>query len=110
MARRPRRNHSPTFEAKVAVAAIKGEKTPLISPGEIPAFAFNSGTSARTLDHHSSGSSSAHPGSMEWRSTGLEASASTRSGNAISSPVVDVVPMSRPKMQSIFSAARSRHP
>lgn len=27
MARRPRRNHSPAFEAKVAVAAIKGEKT-----------------------------------------------------------------------------------
>jgi transposase len=27
MARRPRRNHSPAFKAKVAVAAIKGEKT-----------------------------------------------------------------------------------
>lgn len=27
MARRPRRNHSPSFKAKVAVAAIKGEKT-----------------------------------------------------------------------------------
>ncbi len=27
MARRPRRNHSPVFKAKVAVAAIKGEKT-----------------------------------------------------------------------------------
>ena len=27
MARRPRRNHSPAFEARVAVAAIKGEKT-----------------------------------------------------------------------------------
>jgi len=27
MARRPRRNHSPEFKAKVAVAAIKGEKT-----------------------------------------------------------------------------------
>ncbi len=26
-ARRPRRNHSPAFKAKVAVAAIKGEKT-----------------------------------------------------------------------------------
>ncbi|MGP9803825.1 transposase, partial [Paracoccus sp. NSM] len=26
MARRPRRNHSPGFKAKVAVAAIKGEK------------------------------------------------------------------------------------
>lgn len=25
--RRPRRNHSPAFKAKVAVAAIKGEKT-----------------------------------------------------------------------------------
>ena len=27
MARRARRNHSPAFKAKVAVAAIKGEKT-----------------------------------------------------------------------------------
>ena len=27
MARRPRRNHSPAFKAKVAVAAIKGERT-----------------------------------------------------------------------------------
>ena len=27
MARRPLRNHSPGFKAKVAVAAIKGEKT-----------------------------------------------------------------------------------
>jgi len=27
MLRRPRRNHTPTFKAKVALAAIKGEKT-----------------------------------------------------------------------------------
>ncbi len=27
MAKRPHRNHSPAFKAKVAVAAIKGEKT-----------------------------------------------------------------------------------
>ena len=27
MARHPRRNHSPAFKVKVAVAAIKGEKT-----------------------------------------------------------------------------------
>ena len=27
MSRRPRRDHSPTFKAKVALAAIKGEKT-----------------------------------------------------------------------------------
>lgn len=27
MSRRPRRNHSPTFKAKVALAAIRGEKT-----------------------------------------------------------------------------------
>jgi transposase len=27
MTRRPRRNHGPAFKAKVAVAAIKGEKT-----------------------------------------------------------------------------------
>ena len=27
MAKRPRRNHSLTFKAKVALAAVKGEKT-----------------------------------------------------------------------------------
>ena len=27
MAKRPRRNHSPTFKAKVALAAVKGDKT-----------------------------------------------------------------------------------
>ena len=27
MAKRPRRNHSPAFKAKVALAALKGEKT-----------------------------------------------------------------------------------
>ncbi|KZL05351.1 hypothetical protein PsAD2_04276 [Pseudovibrio axinellae] len=27
MTRRPRRNHSPAFRAKVALAAIRGEKT-----------------------------------------------------------------------------------
>ena len=27
MSRRPRRNHSPTFKAKVALAATKGDKT-----------------------------------------------------------------------------------
>lgn len=27
MGRRPRRNHSPAFKAKVALAAIRGEKT-----------------------------------------------------------------------------------
>ncbi|MDQ1231211.1 transposase [Sphingomonas sp. SORGH_AS 879] len=27
MSKRPRRNHSPAFKAKVAVAAVKGEKT-----------------------------------------------------------------------------------
>ena len=28
MSRRPRRNHTPAFKAKVALAAIKGDKTP----------------------------------------------------------------------------------
>jgi transposase len=27
MSKRPRRNHSPAFEAKVALAAVRGEKT-----------------------------------------------------------------------------------
>lgn len=43
MTRRPRRNHTPAFKAKVALAAIKGEKTlaelahqlSLISPAKL---------------------------------------------------------------------------
>jgi len=34
-ARRPHRNHSPAFKAKVAVAAIKGEKTLHAKIGEL---------------------------------------------------------------------------
>ena len=31
MARRPRRNHSPQFKAKVALEAVKGEQTITVS-------------------------------------------------------------------------------
>jgi len=33
MSKRPRRNHSPAFKAKVALAAVKGEKT-LVEPAQ----------------------------------------------------------------------------
>ena len=29
MSRRPRRNHTPAFKARVALAAIKGDRTPV---------------------------------------------------------------------------------
>ena len=35
MSRRPRRNHSPAFKAKVALAAVKGELT-LVCPPSAP--------------------------------------------------------------------------
>ncbi|QOL80857.1 hypothetical protein [Pseudooceanicola spongiae] len=40
MAGRPRRNHSPAFKAKMAVAAIKGEKTviELAQDFDLPTF------------------------------------------------------------------------
>lgn len=39
MTRRPRRNHSPAFKAKVALAAIRGEQTLVeLSQGHLPLF------------------------------------------------------------------------
>jgi transposase len=45
MTRRPRRNHTPAFQAKVALAAVKGEKTLAelarqfdVHPNQIPAW------------------------------------------------------------------------
>lgn len=35
MSKRPRRNHSPAFKAKVALAAVKGEKTLHAKIGEL---------------------------------------------------------------------------
>lgn len=39
MTRRPRRNHSPAFKARAALAAIKGERTPaeLVQPFDVHA-------------------------------------------------------------------------
>ncbi|WP_164884413.1 hypothetical protein [Paenirhodobacter populi] len=45
MGRRPRRNHSPAFKAKVAVAAIKGEKT-MIELAQVSTAAQKSATAA----------------------------------------------------------------
>ena len=44
MSRRPRRNHSPAFKAKVAIAAIKGERTiAQIARAAYDYFTFNVG-------------------------------------------------------------------
>jgi transposase len=72
MTRRPRRNHTPAFKAKVALAAIKGEKT----LAEL----------AQQFDVHANQIT-------QWRSQLLEGAADVFGGEARaepSSPTVDV--------------------
>ena len=72
MTRRPRRNHTPVFKAKVALAAIKGEKT----LAEL----------AQQFDVHANQIT-------QWRSQLLEGAADVFGGDArpdASAPAVDV--------------------
>ncbi len=57
MTRRPRRNHSPAFKAKVALAAVKGEKTLAelaqqfdVHPNQITAWKAQLGGGTERLD------------------------------------------------------------
>ena len=69
MAKRPRRNHSPAFKAKVALAAVKGEKT----LAEL----------AQQFD--------VHPNQVtQWKAQLLEGAVEVFAGGAASAPVVDV--------------------
>ena len=49
MTRRPRRNHTPTFKAKVALAAVKGDRTLRANLSIIPAK--QRGAADRMADH-----------------------------------------------------------
>lgn len=73
MSKRPRRNHSPSFKAKVALAAVRGEKT----LAEL----------AQEFD--------IHPTQIgEWRSQLLERAASVFGGDSDKSgPAVDLKPL-----------------
>ncbi len=69
MARRPRRNHLPQFKAKVALEAVRGEKT----LAEL----------AERFD--------VHPNQItQWKTQLLERSADVFGGNASKEPPVDV--------------------
>jgi len=70
MTRRPRRNHTPAFKAKVALAAIKGEKT----LAEL----------AQQFDVHANQIT-------QWRSQLLEGAADVFGGEARSEPAVPTV-------------------
>jgi transposase len=70
MTRRPRRNHTPAFKAKVALAAIKGEKT----LAEL----------AQQFDVHANQIT-------QWRSQLLEGAADVFGGEARSEPTTPTV-------------------
>ncbi len=94
MSKRPRRNHSPSFKAKVALAAVRGEKT----LAEL----------AQEFD--------IHPTQIgEWRSQLLERAASVFGGDSDKSePAVDLkalhAKMGQQALRSIFYPARSARP
>ena len=69
MSRRPRRNHSPAFKAKVAIAAIQGDRTV-----------------AELAQHFD-----VHPNQItQWKSQLLDRAAGAFDGNATVDPPVDV--------------------
>ena len=68
MSKRPRRNHSPAFKAKVALAAIKGERTVAqladqfdVHPNQITTWKAQLEAAAAEVFGPSSGSKSATP-------------------------------------------------
>jgi transposase-like protein len=68
MSKRPRRNHSPAFKAKVALAAIKGERTVAqladqfdVHPNQITTWKGQLEAAAAEVFGPSSGSKSATP-------------------------------------------------
>lgn len=69
MSRRPRRNHSPAFKAKVALAALRGDKT----LAEL----------AQQFDIHPNQIS-------DWRSQLLEGAAGVFGGDSATEPAVDL--------------------
>jgi transposase-like protein len=69
MSKRPRRNHSPIFKAKVAVDAIKGEKT-----------------LAELAKLHD-----VHPNQInDWKNQLLERAASVFGGDSVAAPAIDL--------------------
>ena len=69
MSKRPRRNHSPLFKAKVAVDAIKGEKT-----------------LAELAKLHD-----VHPNQIvDWKNQLLERAASVFGAESVSAPAIDL--------------------
>ena len=67
MARQERRNHTPAFKAKAALAAIKGEKT----MSEL-AQQFDVHANPRSNRHRASASTchAHHPANWPWRASG----------------------------------------
>ena len=68
MSRRPRRNHSPAFKAKVALAAIKGDRTLAelaeqfdVHPNQITSWKAQFEGGAADVFGPGSGSGAAHP-------------------------------------------------
>ena len=91
MKRRPRRNHTPAFKAKVALAAIKGDRTIV--------------QLAEQFD--------VHPNQITTWKAQLETGAADvfgPAGGKAAQPVVDVNAVERPAEQLLFVAKRGIAP
>jgi transposase-like protein len=69
MTRRPRRNHSPAFKAKVALAAIRGGQT-LVELSQ--QFDVHANQIKQWKDQLLEGATGRHPASFCWRSRASE--------------------------------------
>ena len=73
MTRRARRNHSPAFKAKVALAALKGEKTLVELAQQFDVHATKSRNGKRSCCKGRPGYSGPRPGRLEGPTVDLKA-------------------------------------
>ena len=95
------RRTAPASSRRTSAGTMPVTQSPRMAPTPFGAPATSSRKIAQELRHHSAGSSSAQPGCGEESAVGREATARIVAGRPIRTPIVDVVPISRPMTQSI---------
>src|SRR5579883_1843489 len=101
------RKTSPASSNRTSAGTMPVTQSPL-SARPSGSAATRSRRTAQEFRHHSAGSSSAQPGCGEESVVLREATATIAFGGARRTPIVDVVPMSRPMTRSRVTPLRSR--